>query len=133
MRCTKTNIKIKIFQYKEFIFFPASIYSLPNGVPNLPRVSSFQSTPPPSTSQGNTFHPTLALNSTPPLNHAPSLNHSSPPLLNHSHSYQQQQTLQQPFTNLEPYPPSTSTSLERRNTMPCKGKYSPNLSPVCVY
>ncbi|XP_011680986.1 cellular tumor antigen p53 isoform X3 [Strongylocentrotus purpuratus] len=104
---------------------------LPNGVPNLPRVSSFQSTPPPSTSQGNTFHPTLALNSTPPLNHAPSLNHSSPPLLNHSHSYQQQQTLQQPFTNLEPYPPSTSTSLERRNTMPCKDEADgPNMMEV---
>ncbi|XP_063965342.1 cellular tumor antigen p53-like isoform X1 [Lytechinus pictus] len=91
---------------------------LPNGVPNLPRVSSFQSTPPASTSQATTFNTALAVNNTPPPT-----NHASPPLLNHTNSYpqqQQQQAIQQPFRNLEPYPPSTSTGLARRDTMPCK-------------
>nr|XP_054768231.1 tumor protein 63-like [Lytechinus pictus] len=103
--------------YKPVIFF--SIFSLPNGVPNLPRVSSFQSTPPASTSQATTFNTALAVNNTPPPT-----NHASPPLLNHTNSYpqqqQQQQAIQQPFRNLEPYPPSTSTGLARRDTMPCK-------------
>ncbi|XP_071479682.1 tumor protein 63-like [Diadema antillarum] len=94
---------------------------LPNGTPSLPRVSSFQSTPP-SGSQGQ------ALNHTPPpsMGRSQSFPHQQMAPLPNSQSTSQQQAMpvavETPqFTNLQTYTPSTSTTgLQRQDTRICK-------------